>query len=145
MAAFGWSAGDLIAAIGVIWTVCESLKSAGGASDRYQNSLAFLQGLHDTLTLLHNVNDLNPSSVDYDFLKSQINLVQKPVEKFTQKIISRYEFDLGEKPTGKALRRWIIGSAKKVTWAFLKETNRLRDEISEPLALIQLCELHQIQ
>ncbi|RAL59241.1 hypothetical protein DID88_006956 [Monilinia fructigena] len=145
MAAFGWSAGDLAAAIGVIWTVCESLKSAGGASDSYQESLGFLQGLHGTLKRLHDVNDRNLSSDDRNFIKSQLHLIQKPVDKFAQNIISRYGSDLGEKPTGKALRKWIIGSAKKVAWALLKEADKLRDEISLPLLSIQLCELYQIQ
>ncbi|KAF5877196.1 putative c2h2 finger domain protein [Botrytis fragariae] len=145
MAAFGWSAGDLAAAIGVLWTVCESLRSAGGASDSYQSSLDFLQGLHGTLKRLRDFNAVTLTPDDLTFIKSQLNLVQKPVDKFTQKIISRYGSDLGKQPTGRAVRRLIIGTGKKIAWALLKEADTLKDEISLPLLSIQLCELHQIR
>lgn len=145
MAAFGWSAGDLAAAIGVLWTVCESLRSAGGASDSYQSSLGFLQGLHATLKRLHDFHDVNLSPDDLNFIKSQVHLVQRPVDKFTRKIISRYGTDLGEQPNAKTFRKWIIGSGKKIAWALLKEADKLKDEISLPLLSIQLCELHQIR
>lgn len=145
MAAFGWSAGDLAAAIGVLWTVCESLRSAGGASDSYQSSLDFLQGLHGTLKRLRDFNTITLTPDDLTFIKSQLNLVQKPVDRFTQKIISRYGSDLGKQPAGRAVRRLIIGSGKKIAWALLKEADKLKDEISLPLLSIQLCELHQIR
>lgn len=145
MAAFGWSVGDLAAAIGVIWTVCESLRSAGGASDSYQSNLGFLRGLHATLQRLHDFHDGSLSPDDVAFIASQIQLVQQPVDKFKQKILSRYGSYLGPQPTQQALRGWIIGSAKKVAWALLKEAEKLKDEILFPLLSIQLCELHQIR
>ncbi|KAM0161862.1 hypothetical protein ACHAPG_002208 [Botrytis cinerea] len=145
MAAFGWSAGDLAAAIGVLWTVCESLRGAGGASDSYQSNLNFLQGLHGTLKRLHDFNAVTLTPDDLTFIKSQLDLVQKPVDKFTQYIVSRYGSDLGIRPTGKAARRLVIGSGKKIAWALLKEADKLKDEISLPLLSIQLCELHQIR
>lgn len=139
MAGFGWSAGDLVAAISVVTKVCKALKDAGGAKEDYRESVSFLESLSVTLGLLHKYYEANLNQNDLSDLKSQILLIQDPVDAFTKNVKLKYGPELGTQP-GIGYRAVVKGVPKKIKWALWmhKESERLNSRISTPLAAIQM-------
>ena len=41
---FAWSAGDIAFSIKIIYRICKTFKEVGGASDKYAETVAFLEG-----------------------------------------------------------------------------------------------------
>ncbi|KAF7862567.1 hypothetical protein EAF04_007440 [Stromatinia cepivora] len=139
MAGFGWSAGDLVAAISVVMKVCKALKDAGGAKEDYRESVAFLESLSVTLEVLHKYYEANLNQKDLSDVKAQILLIQDPIDAFTKNVKLKYGFELGTQP-GIGYRTAVKGVSKKIKWALWmhKESERLNSRISTPLAAIQM-------
>jgi hypothetical protein len=139
MSAFGWSACDLVQAITIIHKVCRALKDTGGASDEYQETVAFLRCLAVTLDTLRAFDGGLVDPDDLAFTQAQINLVQEPVQRFTSKIEAKFELKLGAQ-AAKGVRGAISGWRRKAQWALLvsKEAKSLQEKISIPLCAIQL-------
>jgi hypothetical protein len=139
MAAFGWSACDLVQAITIIHKVCKALKDTGGASDEYQQTVAFLRSLAVTLDTLRAFDGGLVDSDDLAFTQAQIDLVQEPVQKFTSEIEAKFESKLGAQ-AAKGVRGTISGGHRKAQWALTisNESKSLHEKISIPLCAIQV-------
>jgi hypothetical protein len=139
MAAFGWSAGDLVQAITIIYKVGKALKDTGGASDEYQETIAFLRGLAVTLDMLRTFHDILADPDDLTSNRAQIDLVREPVQRFASKIEARFELKLGAQ-AAKGVQGAISGGRRKAQWAFWvsAEAKALQEKISIPLCTIQI-------
>jgi len=139
MAVFGWPAGDLVQAITIVYNVCKALKDIGGASDDYQEIVAFLYSLAITLDALRTFDGVLASPGDVASIRAQVDLVQEPVQKFTKKIESKFEPNLGTQVT-KGVRKAVRGWHRKAQWALWvsKEAKALGEKIAIPLCAIQI-------
>ncbi|ESZ94272.1 hypothetical protein SBOR_5340 [Sclerotinia borealis F-4128] len=139
MAGFGWSAGDLVAAISVAVKVSKALKDAGGAKEDYRESVAFLESLSVTLQVLHKYYGANLNQNDFSAVEAQMLLIQDPIDAFTKSVKLKYEPELGTQPRA-GYRAGLKGVSKKIQWALWmnKESERLSSKISTPLAAIQM-------
>lgn len=140
MAAFGWSVGDLVSAISVVAKVSKALKDVGGAGDDYRETVLFLESLNVTLNTL---SGLYEAKVDPNILlgvQSQLKLVQKPVDIFTEKVKRKLgsALDGTQKATG--FRARIKRASSKLEWAFWlnEQSQTLNKKILVPLIEIQI-------
>ncbi|TGO91189.1 hypothetical protein BPOR_0036g00190 [Botrytis porri] len=81
-----WSVGDLVSAISVVAKVSKALKNVGGAADDYRETVLFLESLNITLTTLHGLYESNVDPSVLSGVQSQLKLVQKPIDIFTEKV-----------------------------------------------------------
>jgi hypothetical protein len=131
---FGWSAGDIIAALELLHKVAVALKDMGGASSDYQDASLFLNVL--TVTLQH-LKALQAAPLDPNLAKNLDLLcdqVQEPLSSFCDKIRSSFERDLGAGST----RLKVLTTGRKLQWALStsKQVKALREKIGGPIAAI---------
>jgi len=72
---FGWSAGDIAAAVTIIIDVVQALNEADGASADYRRVSSFLTSLTSTLTTLGTLSDM-PAAVSIS-LSDKINATSR--------------------------------------------------------------------
>ncbi|KAH8754702.1 hypothetical protein BGZ57DRAFT_68830 [Hyaloscypha finlandica] len=117
----------------------QALKDIGGASDDYQEIVAFLYSLAITLDALRTFDGVLASPGDVASIRAQVDLVQEPVQKFTKKIESKFEPNLGTQVT-KGVRKAVRGWHRKAQWALWvsEEAKALGEKIAIPLCAIQI-------
>ena len=135
---FGWSAGDLVNSIRIIIKICEAFKEAGGATSRYEESTAFLEGFKVTLSKLDAYTRRNPSSENAAEIAQQLKLIDAPYCRF-EKFMLDFQPALDPTSTYGSIRK----APKKVKWA-VKELStvsgkvaELKKEVCDPLILIE--------
>ena len=60
---FGWSAGDIVAALKLLHQISSAVRESGGASSEFQDTLSFLYTLSQTL---QHLNALQATPLDPD-------------------------------------------------------------------------------
>jgi len=99
---FGWSAGDIAAALKIIWKVIEGFEESKGARKKYSDSLAFLNGLdfvfrrlpttgrQNSSTTLVNGTQNNVSSFPNDRdIVAQANIIRTAYDDFEAYLLKR--------------------------------------------------------
>ena len=93
---FGWSVGDIVAALKLLHQVGVALKDSGGASSGFQDTYSFLQTLSRTL---QHLNALQYTSLDpglAEDLREQCGHIWMPLKAFLEDMKGRFEGRLGE-------------------------------------------------
>ncbi len=133
---FGWSAGDILAAINFILDVASALDDVSGAGHDYRNITSFLEDLseHALAPLL-----TCPAIDTYPDYKAsigkQVLAIRGPVAKFIAKV-KGLETDLGVPHKGRA--GFFRGWKGKLKWHFFtsKEAEALKAEIEPHVRII---------
>jgi len=95
---FGWSAGEIIAALQLLNKVRVALKDTAGASSNYQEEMSFLQSVSPTLT---HAEALRRGPLDPDIsrnLQRHFELIQPPLQKFLSDAHMSFEASLSSTP-----------------------------------------------
>jgi hypothetical protein len=129
---FGWSTGDIVAALQLLHKAAIALKDTGGASSDYQDATSFLDVL--SVTLQH-VKALQAAPLDPDLainLRQLCEQVQEPISSLCGHIRSSFERDLGSDST----RLKFLTTSRKLQWALStsKKVKALREKIGGPIA-----------
>lgn len=132
---FGWSVGDILAAVGLLNKIRVALKDAGGASSGYQDEIAFLQSL--VVTLRH-LDSLHLAPIDPEIaatLQKHCLQVRKPLDAFLQNAQRRFAVLGNTTPWADVSSvhykiRWELSTSKQV--------KGLREKISGNLDAIQI-------
>jgi hypothetical protein len=130
MASFGWSAGDIVAAIKVVATIISALKDAGGASRQYQQTVQDLEMLEIVLRHLENVKCNDPTFAQANAICARSQASQRALRDLLDGF-QKFEKTLGSgAPTG-----WHRGAHRKVQWALFasKELNKLQASLGMQL------------
>ncbi|THV49372.1 hypothetical protein BGAL_0198g00100 [Botrytis galanthina] len=140
MAAFGWSVGDLVSAISVVAKVSKALKDVGGAADDYRETVLFLESLNITLTTLHGLYESNVDPSVLSGVQSQLELVQKPIDVFTEKVKRKLESVFNSTKKDKGVRTTLKRTSGQLEWTFWldKQSQLLNRKILVPLTGIQI-------
>ncbi|KAF7872014.1 uncharacterized protein EAF02_009119 [Botrytis sinoallii] len=140
MAAFGWSVGDLVSAISVVAKVSRALKDVGGAADDYRETVLFLESLNITLTTLHGLYESNVDPSILSGVQSQLELVQKPIGVFTEKVKRKLDSVFNSTKKDKGVRTTLKRTSSQLEWAFWldKQSQVLNRKILVPLTGIQI-------
>jgi hypothetical protein len=139
---FGWSAGDIVAALQLLNTIIVALKDTGGASSDYQDVSYFLNIL--SVTLQH-LKALQAAPLDPNLAKNleqHCAQMQGPLTAFHERISSRFERDLGAGST----RLKFLTAGRKIQWALAlsKEAKKLQAKIGGSVAAIGIILSQQI-
>ena len=131
---FGWSAGDIVAALSLVNKIRIALKDSGGASSTYQEESAFLQTLSATLSHLNVAKTRCLAREQAENLRQLCEQIDKPLRSFLDQTQKVYESRLGSKSSDHNL----LSVPYKVRWALStsKDVKTLRDKIAGPLTSI---------
>ncbi|KAF1963532.1 hypothetical protein CC80DRAFT_397402 [Byssothecium circinans] len=135
--AFGFSAGDFIAAIGLIIKVSKAVKEKSGAATEYQHVLLELQALERTLQYLQGLRPTESNIDHVNAVRGMALTCRIPLHEFLEKL-RKYEASLGPFP-GHHKTRWnTLG--RKSQWAVLMsdEVTKLRTAIGAKVLSINL-------
>lgn len=130
--AFGFSAGDFIAAFNLVVKVTKALKDAGGASDEYGSLVQELCLLERILKQLHTKHGTGKVSAG---ITQQTDLTLATLSSFL-KTISNFDAKLGLQ----APSAWHHGTARKAQWAaaYAKEIEKLRVKVGTHLSQLNM-------
>jgi hypothetical protein len=130
---FGWSAGDIVAAVNTLVKVRKALKQSGGAAAEYQEAVTFLTALGKTLSGLQVVLKNNPGLEWEAGLLEQANTLTSSVEDFKKKI-AKYDLSLGADTERRKARR----IAREVQFALSDRVKELRIAITQPQLVLDV-------
>jgi hypothetical protein len=131
MAAFGWSAGDLVASIKIVIKIAGALKDSGGAKTDFQEAIEFLFGLEITLQNLKSISPILTIPSQEYIVQQEVKKISEPLKEFFARV-EKFDKCLG---SGSKLGFWRT-VPRKLQWAIgvSKEVISLRDRISIPMA-----------
>lgn len=131
-----WSAGDLITGVGALVKVVKAFKAVGGASDKYESRLAFIEGLQKTFERLRQlINDENDNvPQDIEALLAQLDKPWKEFRKFLEKYDTR--LDEASNPSKTKHAAGIISWTAKELSGKVEE---LEHAIAVPLKSLEVC------
>lgn len=130
---FGWSAGDIAAAITLAYNLIQALDTVDGAASDYREATFFLQHLLRTLEPLQAFTASNAAPVYGKGIGEQVGYIKEPVEKFLAKVL-KYEPSLGAKAK-EGHHRHVF---KKLQWHVVvsKKVLVLRSKIESHMRII---------
>ncbi|KAG4439656.1 hypothetical protein IFR05_004853 [Cadophora sp. M221] len=133
---FGWSVGDLIAAINLLTKIGGALREAGGASSEYQDATSFLSTLQITLENLKSLDTISIDVHKVDNLRQQCEHIQVPLATFLDNVNRRYEASLGSLSQCSRL----LCAPRKIQWALYtsKKIRHLQERIAVPMAAVNM-------
>ncbi|RYP56831.1 hypothetical protein DL771_011606 [Monosporascus sp. 5C6A] len=142
---FGWSAGDIAAALRLVYNLYEALDSCDGAAKEYCETVFFLEDLTRTLEPLKTFTAWGAYPTYEKEIREQVEFIRGPVDEFLQAIL-KYEPSLG--PRAKAGHHRHI--RRKLQWYIFmsKKTLALRNKIESHMrvldSLMQRLTLHVV-
>lgn len=135
MAAFGWSAGDIVASVQLVGKIAGSLKETNGAKSNYRESIDFLFGLEITLQNLRTIGPVIVTPSQQDIIQFETEKIVKPLSDFFAKV-QKFDATLGTQSHRGGWRT----APRKIHWALgvSKEVQTLRERISVPLSSLNI-------
>jgi hypothetical protein len=126
---FGWSAGDIAAALTLVYNIIEALDDSAGSPADYREAVAFLRTLKRTLSAF-SVYPLHGLDIT-----EEVAYIKAPVEEFLAKVV-KYEPSFAAK-AAKARHRHIV---RKVQWYIFmrKEVAVLRTKIESHIGVLNV-------
>jgi len=133
---FGWSAGDIVVSIKILYQVADAFSESGGAKDQYPDTSTWLRSFAEDLKRIKEYVDDNPTAKYTENIRQQVSNIGPHYDEF-EKYLQRFEPALNSKSTVSITRRAV----KKVRWA-VKElkghVEGLKAAVSGPLTSINL-------
>lgn len=136
---FGWSVGDLIAAIQFVARIANALDEVSGAAKDLRDSAAFLHDLSGTLTALQTITALGSSSTQSTYrteISRLVDSVRPAVDEFI-KDVAPLEKELGGTPRDGPFRH-LQNVPTKLKWHFSlsKKALKLQAHVGRYLQVI---------
>jgi hypothetical protein len=137
---FGWSAGDLLAALTVLNKIRVALKDSGGASSDYQEENGFLQSVSTTLETLKSLQSLPLDADALNNLQQICQQIQGPLRSFLDKVNHDFQNKLGPQPVSNNQFSKVFRAPRMIQWALStsKKVQQLKSRIIMPLLALQI-------
>lgn len=132
---FGWSIGDLVAAIQLIVKVANALDEVGGAAKDYRDAGAFLRDLGTTLTALQTITSLDARSAYKTDIGRLVESIRPPVDEFVREV-QPFEAQLGTVKDGRFRHLQSIPSKLKWHFSLSKKALALQERVGRYLTMI---------
>jgi hypothetical protein len=133
---FGWSAGDIVISIKILYQVADAFSESGGAKDQYAETSTWLRSFAEDLERVKEYVDDNSTARYTEDVRQQVSNIGPHYDEF-EKYLQRFEPALSSKATVSSARQAV----KKVHWA-VKElkghVEGLKAAVSGPLTSINL-------
>ncbi|KAI0854864.1 hypothetical protein F4860DRAFT_498050 [Xylaria cubensis] len=117
---FGWSAGDIVAAVTVVHNLIKALDSCDGAASEYRETVSYLHHLKRTLEPLQTFTTFDENPTLAQDIEKEVRCIRGSVEGFLSSI-SNYEHSLG----AKAKKGHLQHVPRKLKWHFSKSKDAL--------------------
>jgi hypothetical protein len=133
---FGWSAGDIVTSIKILYTIASAFKEATGAKSQYADTATWLETFAADLERMREYTTANPDAKYTRNILTQIERIDTDYQDFETYL---QKFNKGLSSTSKAST--IVGAAKKVkrTLKELKgKVDCLKNAVLGPLTFINL-------
>jgi hypothetical protein len=88
--AFGWSAGDIIAAINLVVTVAKALRESGGASSEYRLLIEDFSSFREILEILRDLRSTPANQNHVNAIRGMALTCQQPLLEFLKKVEDNY-------------------------------------------------------
>lgn len=141
--AFGWSAGDILAALKFIIDVAQALDDVNGAPQDFRNASNFLRSLDKTLAPLQNAA-LDASPEYKAHIESEVAAIRKPIEAFmkdVERMTKRFgDGNISTVPQGTRRFGFLRNVGSKLEWHYStsKKAVGLQKEIEGHLKIIDM-------
>ncbi|KAI8632815.1 hypothetical protein F5Y19DRAFT_419094 [Xylariaceae sp. FL1651] len=131
---FGWSAGDIAAAIKVVYNLYQALDSCHGAAAEYREAVSFLKDLNRVLESLKTLTALATYPTHANDIQHEVDFVKRHIEDFLQ-IIAKFDRGLG----ANAKVGHLQYIPQKARWHFSvsKKALLLRERIASRLHILE--------
>jgi transcription-repair coupling factor (superfamily II helicase) len=133
---FGWSAGDIVVSIQILYRVGQSFREAGGAKEQYAETAEWLESFANDLECVRDYINENQTAKYTEHIKQQIVNIDRHYLDF-EKHLQKYDAGLSSKSTINAVKR----AFSKARWA-VKElkgcVNGLKAAVSAPILSINM-------
>jgi hypothetical protein len=133
---FGWSAGDIITSINLLFKIGIALRTVGGASSEYQDAVSFLSTLPITLEHLRAFTSLELEECKAENLRNHCEQIRLPLNSFLQDVTAKFEPSLGL-----SRRRNMLSRApREIQWALYtsKKLKKLQARILLPITAVNM-------
>lgn len=133
---FGWSAGDIVAALKLLHQISSAVRSSAGASSDFQDTISFLQALSQTLQHLNALQAVHLSPDIIVNLREQCHHIRVPLTTFLDDVRPKFDPALGTD----SRRKKLFAAPRMIHWALSdsKKVKRLQDRITVPMAAVGL-------
>jgi hypothetical protein len=117
---FGWSAGDIVAAVSLAYDLYKAFDDYTGVSGEYRETVMFLKSLIRTLEPFKTLTDWDEHPRYATEIQEQVALLRTPINNFIQDVC-RFEPSLGWKAKKGRYRnvvrkvQWYLDISKKVS------------------------------
>ncbi|KAF6809784.1 hypothetical protein CSOJ01_06719 [Colletotrichum sojae] len=130
---FGWSAGDILAALKALKDVYDLLDDFNGAAGDYREATAFLKSLTQTLEQLATFTHWDAYPSYGDEIRAEVGFIKVPIQLFLRNV-KKYEPSLGNPAKSGRLH----GIIPKMKWHFIcsKEVVALKKTIDSRLQIL---------
>ena len=130
---FGWSVGDIAAAVSLVYNLIEALDTCDGAAGDYRKAVAFLHDLKQTLEPLHAFTAWNTYPNYGKQIEEQAAQIKEPIESFLKDVL-KFEPSLGAKAK-EGHHRHVL---RKLQWHLVisKKVLALRKKIDAHMRVI---------
>lgn len=139
---FGWSAGDVIAALQLLNQIRVALKDSRGSRAEYLDEITFLDNLCLTLRTLTNTESESLQPAVAENISKHAEDIGKSVDGSLRDIRSQFGPDLGHFPTTRRRGVWgpSVSAFRKMQWAVStsKKVRALRNRICAQLLSLQI-------
>jgi hypothetical protein len=114
---FGWSAGDIVVSIKILYHVAEAFHESGGAKDQHAECSTWLKSFADDLERVKEYVDGHPDAKHTKNIKAQIKNIDPHYalfEKYLQKFDKAFDSTSSVTNIGKAVKKakWAIKELK---------------------------------
>ena len=132
---FGWSVGDIAAAVSLVYNLIEALDTCDGVAGDYRKAVAFLRDLKQTLEPLHAFTVWNIYPTYGKQIEEQAAQIKEPIESFLKDVL-KFEPSLGAKAK-EGHHRHVL---RKWQWhvVILKKVLALRKKIDAHMRVIDI-------
>lgn len=127
---FGWSVGDLVAAVQLLVEVADAIKEIDGADTKYQQDSSYLRYLANVLEKLKDSTARCVGSATVEELR-------KSVQQFQKRLVDKFETDIGKESRNDWWTK-LKRNPQKIRYglAIQKDVDELRRRIDLPLKSI---------
>ena len=136
--AFGWSAGDILAALKFVVDVAQALDDVNGAPKEFRQASSFLRNLDKALAPLRTFTALEAKPEYKADIESEVQAIRTPIEAFMKDVegMAKRFGDAGVSKTGRFRILKNVGSKLEWHYSTSKKAIGLQKEVEEHLRII---------
>ena len=128
---FGWSAGDIIVSIKIIWQIVEAFDNAKGAKKQYETSRIFLRALIPVFHRIQHYLDNPEQDQDQEAMAVQGKIISEAYEAFEAHLDKRFGLS-SRRSDFRSVRHTLLSALDEIH----KKVQKLKDKVVDAMAFL---------